>query len=70
MVFRRKGDKRGTIELKHCKYRGVNQNGRFVIECEVSISDRRIPYKNTKAILLIGEKLMAQNVEVMMESED
>jgi len=66
-VFKKKKNKPGIIQLKQCRYKGINPDGRYVVECDVSIDDNRIPYKNTKAILLIGKKITGEGVEVVME---
>jgi len=69
-MLRKKKAKHGTIELKQCKYKGINSDGRYIIECEVTLNDPRIPYKQTKATILIGEPLTNQKVEVVVKSED
>jgi len=63
-MLKKKKDKKGRIILKKCRYRGVDEKGRYIIECEVSVDDPRIPYKNTKAVMYIGEGLEGKEVKV------
>lgn len=66
-IFKRKQNNgQGKLILKECRFRGINTDGRYMIECNVTVEDKRIPYKSTKAIVLIGEA--NPQVEVKAES--